>query len=128
MAEDYPPIILGFIEGLMAPILEVLIVMLLLVGSLIQQATNVNSPNIPLMASIFLIVDFVRNIIIGLSRSQFAVGNAIGNFLGLWLFLGVIGSVSPEAATNSILLAVALFFSLGISVYLYIRNEPQPLN
>lgn len=114
---DTPPIIGGFIVGLLAPVFE-------LIGSLMWSAFRSAAPDIwgtGILLSgavIIVVVDLFRNVIIGLSRSEFAVGNVFGSIIGLILFGGVIFQDSGEAFFESVLLTLALTGSFVLSLYL----------
>jgi hypothetical protein len=116
-----PPIVAGFIEGLLAPLSE------LLIGIIITALNAVNSamgsPNLSGFIALISIVDFVRNILLGLSASQFALGNLIGNIFGIVLFYGLISSVSSEAANYSMLLTIILAISWGVGAYLWLLRR-----
>jgi hypothetical protein len=113
-SSDYPPIVAGFVEGLLAPIFELVFCVLVTALNAVSSATG--SPNLALFVALLSIMDIVRNIALGLSHSQFAIGNAVGNVFGLFLFYGAISSVSNEAANNSLLLTVILVVSLVIGI------------
>ena len=117
-----PPFIVGLGQGIVAPLLE-------LVASVILSASFKISENLGgspwylfAIVAIVVIVDFVRNILLGLSHSEFALGNLIGNIIGIILFYAAISSISQEAATQSILLLVALVGSYIVGVILYFRS------
>jgi uncharacterized membrane protein YdjX (TVP38/TMEM64 family) len=81
------------------------------------------SPNLSGFIVLISIVDFVRNILLGLSASQFALGNLIGNIFGIVLFYGLISSVSSEAANYSLLLTIILAISWGVGAYLWLLRR-----
>lgn len=113
-----PPIIAGFIEGLMLPVVELMLTVLFLAGIKVVETANEDSSFLILTFIILGIADFARNILIGISTNQFATGSFIGNVFGLILFYSAISSVSQEAATQSVLLTIVLGISLGVGVYL----------
>lgn len=118
---EYPPIVAGFIEGLLAPVFELIIDVFITALNSVSSATG--APNFLWFIALFSIIDIVRNIIVCLSHSQFAIGNVIGNILGIVLFYGAISSVSQEAANSSLLLTIILTVSLIIGIVLTIwRN------
>jgi hypothetical protein len=118
---DTPPIVAGFIEGLLAPILELFSALILSAA----QSSSTSFFSTGIIASdalVLLLVDFTRNVIIGSSRSQFAVGNIVGNVFGLLIFGGVVLQDSGEAIVESVFLTAALLVSFLLSVYLTLRD------
>jgi hypothetical protein len=109
-----PPIVLGFAEGLIAPVVE------LVIGVWVTALTAIGSamgtPNVTGFIALFSIVDVLRNIIACLLHTQFAIGNVIGNIFGIFLFYGSISSLSSEAANSSLLLTIILTISLIVGV------------
>jgi hypothetical protein len=78
-----------------------------------------------IIAGIIIVIDFARNILIGLSHSQFALGNVVGNILGIIIFFPALSNTSPAVAGHSVLLAIALVASYGIGIYFYFRSGWQ---
>lgn len=122
-----PPIIAGFVEGLLAPVSELIAAVLLTAGFQISQTTGGSSSFLALGAAIFLAIDFIRNIALGLSHSQFAIGSVAGNIFGIWIFYTAVASISQDAATESLLLTLALVISFIVGLVLlahsYISNS-----
>jgi hypothetical protein len=116
-----PPIVAGFIEGLLAPLVE--LVSGVMVTALNAVGSAMGSTNLSGFVALISIADFVRNILLGLSASQFALGNLIGNILGIVLFYGSINSVSSEAANYSLLLAVILTISWVVGACLWLLRR-----
>lgn len=116
--QSYPPIIAGFLEGLVAPVVELVVVSI--ISAFIRAANSINAPSTPLWLLLvgFLLVDYVRNVIVGLVGGSFAIGSLAGNILGLILFYNVVSVVSQEAATDSLLLTIALGGSLVLGAVL----------
>ena len=65
-----------------------------------------------------LTIDLIKNIGIGISRSDFAKGNLLGDLIGLLIFLQTISIIFPEAADESVIMTVVLFLSLVLSAVL----------
>jgi hypothetical protein len=109
---DSPPIVAGFIEGLFAPVFE--LIFAVFATALNSVSTVTGAPNMGLFFAVFGILDLTRSVLACLAHTQFAIGNVIGNFFGIWLFYGAIKDVSQEAANSSFLLTVILAISLII--------------
>lgn len=126
-----PAIFVGFGEGFLAPIVELVVGVLigatLLVSETVSSATGTaNIPNnIGLTFTIIASVDIIRNIIISFSHSQFAIGNIAGNICGLFLFYGSISVVSPESANSSVFWTIIMLISLIIGVFLTVWKLRQ---
>lgn len=134
MSRKPPAIITGFTEGLLAPVVE--LIMGFMVGAMLLVSDAVSSiagmPNpsnsLNLIFTAIVLVDFLRNILVSLSHNQFAIGNVAGNIFGLFLFYGAIASVSPESANSSLIWTIAMLFSLIVGIALTIwkaRIEEQ---
>jgi len=119
-----PAIILGFVEGFLAPVFELVIGILigasLLVSSSMSSATGTPSLSnyISLIFTIIAGVDILRNIFASLMHTQFAIGNVVGNVFGLFIFYGAIHVVSPESANSSMFWTIVMLFSLIIGICL----------
>jgi hypothetical protein len=122
LTENNPPIFLGFSEGLLMPITELISVTIISSFTLVSHGIGISSFEFSLLLVGLVIFDFARNIAIGLTHSQFATGNAIGAIFGIAIFYSSINLISPEAATDSLLLTVALVVSLAIGMIVAIRT------
>ncbi|MGA2681855.1 MAG: hypothetical protein ABSF44_08660 [Candidatus Bathyarchaeia archaeon] len=120
-----PPIVIGFAEGLLAPIFELVISILVASAIAINSATG--SPNLTWVISLFFLMDFARNVISCLLHTQYAIGHVAGSIFGIILFYGAISFVSREVANSSLLitiiLIVSLFVGVCIAVWQGIRNN-----
>jgi hypothetical protein len=112
---NYPPIIEGFTEGLFAPLFELIVDVFVTALNSISSATGASS--MVWFIALFSIMDVLRNAVVCYFHSQFAIGNVFGNILGILLFYGAIKTVSPEAATSSLLLTIILVISLIIGIF-----------
>jgi hypothetical protein len=134
MSNRTPAFIVGFGEGLFAPIVELLVGVLigatLLVSDTVSSATGAAniSNNIALTFTIIASVDILRNIIISFSHSQFAVGNIAGNICGLFLFYGSISVISPESVNSSIFWTIIMLISLIIGIFITVWKLRQEQN
>ena len=113
---NYPPIVGGFIEGLLAPFIELIIVVFATAVNSISSASG--AINMLWFFALFSIIDLLRNVLLCWLFTQFAKGNVIGNILGIFLFYEAINSVSPEAANYSLALTIILTFSLITGVFI----------
>ncbi len=123
MSARDPPVLVGFGQGLVAPLLE--LIASVLISTSLKTAETINASSSMYMyaiTGIVILIDFVRNILLGLSRSEFALGNLIGNIIGIIIFYAAIASISQEAATQSILLTITLGVSYAVGLYLYLKD------
>lgn len=100
-----PPIIAGFIEGLLAPVFELLFCVV--ITALNAVSSTMGSPNLLGFVALLSIIDVVRNIGLGLSKSQFATGHLIGSIFGILLFFFLKTSTVKTIAVKNAALAVA---------------------
>lgn len=119
-----PAIILGFAEGFLAPVIELVVGIMigatLLISDTMSSTTGTSSLSnyITLIFTIIACVDILRNIIISLSHTQFAIGNVAGNIVGLFIFYGAIHVVSLESANSSLFWTIVMLLSLIIGTCL----------
>jgi len=119
-----PAIVLGFAEGFLAPVIElvagIMIGAFLLVSSSIGAATGIPSLSnyTSLIFTTIACVDILRNIFASLMHAQFAIGNVVGNVFGLLIFYGAIRVISPESANSSIFWTIVMLLSLIIGICL----------
>jgi hypothetical protein len=120
---NYPPIVAGFIEGLFAPVVE--LVVGVIITSLTAASSAMGALNMTGLIALISIVDILRNILSCLLHTQFAIGNVMGNIFGIVFFYGAISYVSSEAANSSLLLTIILAISLlvGVVITIWRRSE-----
>ena len=112
----YPPIVGGFVEGLFAPIIELIIAVFVTALNSISSATG--APTVFWFIVLFSIMDLLRNAIACFFRARFAIGSVFGNILGIFLFYEVINMVSPEATNYSLSLVIILTISLMAGAFI----------
>lgn len=115
--QETPPIVAGFIEGLVLPLVELVFSVFILASTQLVESLDGDPTFVILLFLMVGIADFTRNIVIGLRFNQFAIGNLIGSFFGLWLFYSLVATVSEEAASHAVWLTVVLAASLGAGIY-----------
>ena len=126
MSNRTPAMFAGFVEGLFAPVIELVVGVLISATLFISDAmssasgTPSMSNNIALAFTLIATVDIIRNLIISYTHSQFALGNIIGNICGLFLFYGAINAVSPESANSSLLWTIVMLASLILGIFVTI--------
>ena len=123
MVDNPRSFVSGIVEGMVAPLLELLSSLLFSASLKVSESASGPTWYLGTIVVIVIIADFVRNVLLGVSRSQFALGNIFGNIAGLFIFFGVINSISKEAASESLLLTIALIASYGLGVYIYWRRR-----
>jgi len=122
MSKKIPVIVTGFIEGLFAPVSELILSVFITTGYLFLDImrSGIGASNIfnimSLTFGLIILIDFIRNIIIALMANQFAIGNIIGNFFGLFIFYGAISAASPESAYTSVFGTTIMSLSLIIGI------------
>jgi hypothetical protein len=117
-----PPIIAGFIEGLLAPVVELIIAVMVTALNAVNSATG--SPDITWFIALFSIMEILRSIFACILHTEFAIGNVIGNVFGIIIFYGAVSTISSEAANSSLLLTIILIISLILGIFLTIwRNR-----
>ena len=112
---DYQRIVSGFIEGLLAPVLELIFGVLVTALNSISPATGASS--MVWFIALFAIIDILRNVVACYFRAKFALGNVFGDILGILLLYWAIKKVSPEASTSSLPLTIILIISLIMGVF-----------
>ena len=109
----------GLGQGIVAPLFELIGSIMISASLKAAESVEGTSGYITSMIVIVTLADFARNILLGFSRTQFALGNLVGNIIGLILFFGAISSISQDAAAESLLLAIALIVSYALGLYIY---------
>jgi len=118
---NYPPVVGGFIEGLLAPIIELVIDVF--VTGLNSISSAAGAANVFWFIVLFSIIDLLRNVIACSLHTQFAIGNIFGNIFGIFLFYEAIGAVSSEAANYSLPLTIILAISLITGVFITVWRD-----
>lgn len=130
MAENnaYSTIVGGFFEGLLAPILE-LIIALIVAGFMttfesLQSITGASTVVLSYSEYIALIglIDILRNVLFNVLHPGIATGNVLGSICGIFLFYSVIVSASPDAAGSVLITTVILFVSWLLGVYVWYKK------
>jgi len=111
----YPRIVSGFIEGLLSPVLE--LIFGVFVTALNSISSSAAASSMVGFIALFSVMDVLRNVLACYFHSQFAIGNVLGNVLGILLFYGAIKTISPEAATSSLPLTIILIISLIMGIF-----------
>lgn len=109
-----PLFIVGLGEGLVAPIVELLISGLVTAINAISSATGI--PSFTWFIALFLLIDLARNILGCLWHTQYAIGHIIGSIFGIILCYGTVSLVNKEIANSSLLTTAILTISLAIGV------------
>ena len=107
-----PFIIVGLGEGLIAPIVELLISGLITAANTISSATG--CPNLTLFFVLFALMDLVRNIVGCLLHTQYAIAHVIGSIFGIAICYSTISLVNTKVANSSLLTTAILTVSLAI--------------
>ncbi len=114
------PLIKELISGFFNPVIELcigtMIGALIIVGESLASSTGAPNllSNIPLILTLTSIVDYVKDIYRAFKHTELAVGNVIGNVLGLFIFYGAINAASPESAIASLIWIIVMIISLFV--------------
>jgi hypothetical protein len=114
--QSAPAFIAGFVEGLLAPVFELVVVVILSAFAQAGQGLSTGAPPFYLFLALLFIIDLVRSVAIGLSHSEFAVGNVIGNVFGIYIFYSSLSTVSAQAANDSLIFTVAMVVSFVLGL------------
>ena len=132
----------GGLEGFIAPVFELIIVILLFTAQTIQQSVQVafqNTPaysgNLPLLStgeifSFFAIIIFIENFILGL-RGPLSCnfGYCMGAVLGVMYFWKTFTTgVFQEAISNTIFAVVIIAFGIVIRIYAMSLSQKRRSN
>jgi len=121
----FQELIAGFIEGLVAPLLEWIASIMLSVTILVQNSLPQSSQNIPyfipLTIFLFFLMNMVESFFIGFGKAPYAITYCIGAAVGLYLFAPAILTSYPDAVGTSI--GIIVIVIIGILVKLYAISQ-----
>jgi flagellar biosynthesis protein FliR len=109
-----PLIIVGFGEGLVGPVVELMISGLITAVVAVSSATG--APNMTWFFGLFATADLVRNIVGCILHTQYAIGHVAGSIFGIAICYGGISLINKEVADSSLLTVVILTVSLVIGI------------
>lgn len=101
-----PIIIVGFGEGLVSPVIELLISGLITAFSAVSSATG--APNLTWFFVVFATIDLLRNIAGCLLHTQYAIGHVVGSIFGIAICYSSINLINREVASSSLLTTLVM--------------------
>jgi hypothetical protein len=109
-----PLIAVGFSEGLVAPIVELVISALATAVSAVSSATG--SPNLMWFFVVFATMDLLRNVVGCLLHTQYAIGHVAGSLIGIVICYSSISLINSEIANSSLTTTIILTLCLTVGV------------
>jgi len=129
-------ICIGFSEGLVVPLIEIVISIMITVLLTVQQVAqtlphqgNLESTiNLPLMLGLFAIMNIVEALVIGLKDSLYAVSYCFGALLGLYLFSSIILNMYPQATAATYGVIGIVIFGIILKIFIVSKKNQARRN
>jgi hypothetical protein len=120
-SRETSPYIVGFFEGLLSPVLELVIGTMIsaMITAVNTLSTATGAPNLSWAIGLASLFDFLRNILSNYAHPELATGNVVGNIFGLFLFYSAISQVSSGDANSIVLSVIILTTSWIVGVYVW---------
>jgi hypothetical protein len=119
-------IVKGFGEGLVLPLIEAILSILIAIVLTLNQMANQMNPNmmnfnLPIMLGSFAIMNIAESLAIGLGKISYAIAYCIGALIGIALFATALINIYPQATESTI--GVIIIVMIGIVLKFYMVSK-----